>query len=76
MKAIEVTVKAVFEVPDDWEIVDNGDAIKCGDKLNIFTVDFLQEDAEKGYFQTGDDTFFNSWIDRMETEVCQIVELE
>ncbi len=75
MKAIEVTIKAVFEIPDSWEIVGNGEAIKTEDKLNIFTVDFLEERKEENLFQTGNDEFFNSWVDRMETEVCKIVEL-
>ena len=75
MKTIEVTVKAIFEIPDEWEIVENGDAVKTGDKLNIFSLDFLEEHKSKGYFQSGDDAFFNAWIDRMETEICTIVEI-
>ncbi len=76
MKAIEVTIKAVFEVPDDWSIVKNKDALVVGEKLNTFSMDFLEEHKKEGLFQSGDDTFFNNWIDRMETEICQIEELE
>ena len=76
MKAIEVTIKAVFEIPDDWEIIDNGDAIKTRDRLNIFTLDYLEENEDKEFFQSGDDTFYNAWIDRLETETCQIIELK
>lgn len=75
MKTIEVTVKAVFEIPEEWEIVENGDAVNIGDRLNIFSLDFLEEHKDKGYFQSGDDKFFNAWIDRMEMEVCKIVEI-
>lgn len=75
MKTIEVTVKAIFEIPDEWEIVEDGDAVKIGDRLNIFSLDFLEEHKGEGYFQSGDDAFFNAWIDRMEMEVCNIVEI-
>ena len=76
MKAIEVTLKAVYEVPDDWEIMDNGDAIKAGDRLNIFSIDYLEENEDRDFFQSGDDNFFNAWIERLESEVCSIKELK
>ena len=76
MKAIEVTIKAVYEIPDDWEIIDNGDAIKAGNRINIFSIDYLEEDENKAYFKSGDDDFFNAWIERLETEICTITELK
>ncbi len=85
MKKIEVNIKSVFKIPDNWEIVDYDfddnnpegsiKAIKTHkNHHHIFSVDFLAE--YDGMFKGGGDDFTNDWIERMTSEECKIIELK
>ncbi len=84
MKRIEVTIKAEFEIPDDWEIVDYDDGdpdyplktVKSKDGYNTFTFQVLKENKRFDCFSSGNDEYANAWSGLIQTEDCDIVEIK
>lgn len=79
MKDIDVHIKATFQIPDDWAVVelpynDQGhtiEVIRANDHYCFFTVQFLFDAIPKFDCQTN---FLEEWIRMLKAETCDIVE--
>lgn len=86
MKKIEVTIKAEFEIPDDWEVIKNhtfaeGEdytvhVVKTNEEIITFDVDFLKAYQDKNGFHSCEDDISNDLLDRMIDSTCVINEIK
>ena len=83
MKKLEVTIKAIFKAPDNYEIIDIPDregsvmkAIKTSGQEDVtFSIEPLPEGPEE-YDEEVFRDFFVKWIEKGKLESCEILEID